>query len=115
MLQRKITNMAVTYTPHPPTASLVRGGRRSMAACNTIVLLCHRQGPQMGQLQCRWASKSLVPPTTSTTQRQSLENNPVEGVRHQEVVAHSGNGLQNRIAIRSAGGGQAIDARVRIV
>jgi hypothetical protein len=38
--------------------------------------------------------RSLVPTTTSTTQRQSLKNDPIEGVGHQEVAAHSGNGLQ---------------------
>eukprot|EP01049_Picozoa_sp_SAG25_P005321 SAG25_NODE_361_length_9156_cov_9.406647_3_plen_111_part_00 len=43
--------------------------------------------------------RSLVPTTTSTTQRQSLKNDPIEGVGHQEVAAHSGNGLQNCVTV----------------
>eukprot|EP01047_Picozoa_sp_COSAG01_P120162 COSAG01_NODE_48889_length_377_cov_0.582734_2_plen_55_part_01 len=34
--------------------------------------------------------RSLVPTTTPTAQRQSLQNHPIEGVGHQEVAAHSG-------------------------
>jgi hypothetical protein len=60
-------------------------------------------------------SRSLVPTPTPTPTTQSLKNHPIEGVGHQEVAAHSGNGLQNCVTVRSAGGGHTADARVRSV